>query len=341
MEERYEPLKELGAGNFGVARLVRDKKTKELVAVKYIERGKKIDENVQREIINHMSLRHPNIVRFKEVLLTPTHLAIVMEYAAGGELFARICNAGRFSEDEARFFFQQLISGVSYCHSMEICHRDLKLENTLLDGSPTPRLKICDFGYSKSALLHSQPKSTVGTPAYIAPEVLSRKEYDGKIADVWSCGVTLYVMLVGSYPFEDPEDPRNFRKTISRILSVQYSIPDYVRVSRECRQLLSRIFVANPSKRITVPEIKKLPWFLKNLPKEIMEVEKTNYMVREQDQPSQTVEEIMRIIEEAKKLAEGSKAIDQSVLGLVDADDTEAEADTEELDSSGDFLAPI
>jgi serine/threonine-protein kinase SRK2 len=116
--ERYELVKDIGSGNFGVARLMRDKKTRELVAVKYIERGEKIDENVQREIINHRSLRHPNIVRFKEVMLTPTHLAIVMEYAAGGELFERICNAGRFSEDEARFFFQQLISGVSYCHSM-------------------------------------------------------------------------------------------------------------------------------------------------------------------------------------------------------------------------------
>ncbi|XP_075087490.1 serine/threonine-protein kinase SAPK3-like [Nicotiana tabacum] len=179
MEERYEPLKKLGSGHFGVARLVKDKKTKELVAVKYIERGNKIDKNGQREIINHRSLKHPNIVRFKEVLLTPTHLAIVMEYAAGGELFAKICSAGRFSEDEARFFFQQLISGVSYCHSMEICHRDLKLENTLLDGSPMPR-KICDFSYSKSGLLHSQPKSVVGTPTYIAREVLSRKEYDGK-----------------------------------------------------------------------------------------------------------------------------------------------------------------
>ncbi|KAG2300768.1 hypothetical protein Bca52824_037240 [Brassica carinata] len=78
----------------------------------------------------------------------------------------------------------------------QICHRDLKLENTLLDGSPAPLLKICDFGYSKSSILHSRPKSTVGTPAYIAPEVLSRREYDGKHADVWSCGVTLYVMLV-------------------------------------------------------------------------------------------------------------------------------------------------
>ncbi|KAK9106370.1 hypothetical protein Syun_022381 [Stephania yunnanensis] len=111
-----------------------------------------INANVQREIINHRSLRHPNIVKFKEVILTPTHLAIVMEYASGGELFERICKAGRFSEDEARFFFQQLISGVSYCHTMQVCHRDLKLENTLLDGSPAPRLKIRDFDYSKVLL---------------------------------------------------------------------------------------------------------------------------------------------------------------------------------------------
>ncbi|XP_027191011.1 serine/threonine-protein kinase SRK2E isoform X2 [Cicer arietinum] len=246
--DRYELVRDIGSGNFGVARLMRDKQTDELVAVKYIERGEKIDENVQREIINHRSLRHPNIVRFKEVILTPTHLAIVMEYASGGELFERICNAGRFSEDEARFFFQQLISGVSYCHTMQVCHRDLKLENTLLDGSPAPRLKICDFGYSKSSVLHSQPKSTVGTPAYIAPEVLLKKEYDGKIADVWSCGVTLYVMLVGAYPFEDPEEPKNFRKTIHRILNVQYSIPDYVHISPECRHLISRIFIADPAK---------------------------------------------------------------------------------------------
>jgi len=336
MEERYEPMKELGSGNFGVARLVRDKKTRELVAVKYIERGKKIDENVQREIINHRSLRHPNIVRFKEVLLTPTHLAIVMEYAAGGELFERICSAGRFSEDEARFFFQQLISGVSYCHSMQICHRDLKLENTLLDGSPTPRLKICDFGYSKSALLHSIPKSTVGTPAYIAPEVLQRKEYDGKIADVWSCGVTLYVMLVGAYPFEDPEDPRNFRKTIGRIMSVQYTIPDYVRVSSDCRHLLSRIFGANPTKRITIPEIKQHPWFQKNLPKELIEIEKTNYAEAGNDQLSQSVEEVQRIIQEAKTPGEGSKTRLLSAAGAWDSDDVESEVDV-----SGDYVNAV
>lgn len=337
--DRYEPMKELGSGKFGVARLVKDKKTNDLFAVKYIERGKTIDENVQREIINHRSLKHPNIIRFKEVFLTPTHLAIVMEYAAGGELFKSICNAGRFSEDEARFFYQQLISGVSYCHSMEICHRDLKLENTLLDGSPTPRVKICDFGYSKSGLLHSQPKSTVGTPGYIAPEVLSRKEYNGKIADVWSCGVTLYVMLVGAYPFEDPDDPKDLRKTIARILNAQYSIPDYVRISADCRQLLSRIFVANPAKRITIPDIKQHPWFLKNLPKDLIEGEKTNYSGLDQEKPPiQSVEDIMKIIQEARAPGEASNAsTGQFVVGgSLDPDDLEGELYS---DLSSDFVA--
>ncbi|XVE66923.1 hypothetical protein DITRI_Ditri08aG0119200 [Diplodiscus trichospermus] len=308
--EKYELVKDIGSGNFGIARLMRNKETKELVAMKYIDRGYKIDENVAREIINHRSLRHPNIIRFKEVVLTPTHLAIVMEYAAGGELFERICNAGRFSEDEARYFFQQLISGVSYCHSMQICHRDLKLENTLLDGSPAPRLKICDFGYSKSSLLHSRPKSTVGTPAYIAPEVLSRREYDGKMADVWSCGVTLYVMLVGAYPFEDQEDPKNFRKTINRIMSVQYKIPDYVHISQDCRHLLSRIFVASPSRRISIKDIKSHPWFLKNLPRELTEAAQAAYYRREDPTFSlQSVEEIMKIVEEAKVAPSVSRSI--------------------------------
>ncbi|XP_075483158.1 serine/threonine-protein kinase SAPK7-like [Primulina tabacum] len=333
--DKYEVVKDLGAGNFGVARLLRHKETKELVAMKYIERGHKIDENVAREIINHRSLRHPNIIRFKEVVLTPTHLAIVMEYAAGGELFDRICTAGRFSEDEGRFFFQQLISGVCYCHSMQICHRDLKLENTLLDGKPAPRLKICDFGYSKSSVLHSRPKSTVGTPAYIAPEVLNRREYDGKMADVWSCGVTLYVMLVGAYPFEDPNDPKNFRKTISRIMGVQYTIPDYVYISQDCRHLLSRIFVALPSRRISIKEIKNHPWFLKNLPSDLTETNQAVYY--QKDNPSfslQTIDEIMKIVTEAKTPPPSSRTVPG--FGWGGEVDQEWESDIEEDDDNED-----
>ncbi|CAM8901026.1 hypothetical protein QQ045_009870 [Rhodiola kirilowii] len=340
--DRYDLVKDIGSGNFGIARLMRDKLTKELVAVKYIERGDKIDENVQREIINHRSLRHPNIVRFKEVILTPTHLAIVMEYASGGELFERISNAGRFSEDEARFFFQQLISGVSYCHAMQVCHRDLKLENTLLDGSPAPRLKICDFGYSKSSVLHSQPKSTVGTPAYIAPEVLLRQEYDGKIADVWSCGVTLYVMLMGTYPFEDPDEPKDFRKTIQRILSVQYSIPESIPISDECRHLISRIFVGDPSARITIPDIRNHSWFLKNLPADLMDENMTSDQFEEPDQPMQSLDKIMQIISEATIPAAGSHALNQFVTDNLDMDDyMDDDLDTDsdlDVDSSGEIV---
>ncbi|KAK7316894.1 hypothetical protein RJT34_00682 [Clitoria ternatea] len=321
--DKYEPVKDLGAGNFGVARLMRNKLTKELVAMKYIERGHK-------------------------VVLTPTHLAIVMEYAAGGELFERICSAGRFSEDEARYFFQQLISGVHFCHTKQICHRDLKLENTLLDGSPAPRVKICDLGYSKSSLLHSRPKSTVGTPAYIAPEVLSRREYDGKLADVWSCGVTLYVMLVGAYPFEDQDDPRNFRKTIQRIMAVQYKIPDYVHISQDCRHLLSRIFVANPLrvgylnikeftelKRISLKEIKNHPWFLKNLPRELTESAQAIYYQR--DNPNfhlQSVDEVMKIVGEARNPPPVSRSV--RGFGWEGEEDGEAEDLDEEVEEEED-----
>ncbi|KAL8151916.1 hypothetical protein V2J09_021724 [Rumex salicifolius] len=285
--ERYEVLKDLGSGNFGVAKLVKDKQTGDLFAVKYIERGKKIDEHVQREIMNHRALKHPNIIRFKEVFLTPTHLAIVMEYAAGGELFERICTAGRFSEDEAKYFFLQLISGVSYCHSM-------------------------------SSVLHSQPKSTVGTPAYIAPEVLSKKEYDGKIADVWSCGVTLYVMLVGAYPFEDPEEPRNFKKTIGRILSAHFSIPDYVRISPDCKHLLSRIFVANPEKGDNETEELCI------------------------EDSKQRVEDILPIVEEARTPPQRGLRLPGDLFGgSMDLDDLEADADIDDMEASGDFVCVV
>ena len=177
------------------------------------------------------------------MVLTPTHLGIVMEYASGGELFDRICAKGRFSEPEARYFFQQLLAGVGYCHSLGVAHRDLKLENALLDGAEPPRLKICDFGYSKSSLLHSAAKSTVGTPAYIAPEVLRRAGYDGAKADAWSCGVTLFVMLVGAYPFEDPAKPRDFRATTARIMARQYAFPPGLPLSDGVRDLFDRVFV--------------------------------------------------------------------------------------------------
>uniref|UniRef100_A0A2P2KKR0 non-specific serine/threonine protein kinase n=1 Tax=Rhizophora mucronata TaxID=61149 RepID=A0A2P2KKR0_RHIMU len=193
----------------------------------------------------------------------------------------------------------------------------------------------------QSSVLHSQPKSTVGTPAYIAPEVLSRKEYDGKIADVWSCGVTLYVMLVGAYPFEDPEDPRNFRKTIQRILSVEYSIPDYVRISKECKHLLFRIFVAEPEKRITIPEIEKHPWFVKYMPVEFTEGKERGLENEDKREESQVIEQVLAIVQEGRKHGEEPKLSEHFIGGSMDLDDTDADANLDDTESSGDFVCAL
>lgn len=188
--------------------------------------------------------------------------------AAGGELFTRIASAPaqRFGEAQARFFFGQIMSGISYVHSQKMAHRDLKLENALLmDDGPRPRLAICDFGYTKSTALHSAfHTGNVGTPSYLAPELLTLSQgqtYDGRAVDVWAAGVVLYVMLVGGYPFGDLA---NGRELVRRIASATYSVP--VPLSASCTDLLSKIFVVNPAQRITVADILEHAWMTADPP---------------------------------------------------------------------------
>lgn len=162
-----------------------------------------------------------------------------------------------------------------------------------------------------------------------------------EIADVWSCGVTLYVMLVGAYPFEDPEDPKNFKMTIQKILGVQYSIPDYVHISLECRDLISRIFVANPATRITMPEIKNHPWVLKNLPADLMDGSTVSNQYEEPDQPIQNMNEIMQILAEATIPAAGTRGINQFLTDSLDLDDDMEDLDSDldlDIDSSGEIV---
>ncbi|KAG2451391.1 hypothetical protein HYH02_003992 [Chlamydomonas schloesseri] len=306
---RYEKIKDLNSGTFGFVQLARDKLTGETWAVKFIERGDKITKYVEREIINHRCLVHPHIVQFREVFLTPTHLCIVMEYAPGGDMFEYVVKKNGLREDEARWFFQQLIVGLDYCHRMGVVNRDIKLENTLLDSSPRPLVKICDFGYSKHEKFQSAPGSRVGTPAYLAPEVIlttKGKTYDGKIADIWSCGVMLYVMLVGAYPFERPEDKHDnqkLQKMIQRILHVDYHIPPHVRASEDCKDLLSKILVADPHKRITIDGIYNHKWYLKGLPPGVREM---NDRVQPPPEGLQSVAEIKQLIEEARHVGVGA-----------------------------------
>ncbi|KAK3268682.1 hypothetical protein CYMTET_22831 [Cymbomonas tetramitiformis] len=293
----------LGQGAYGSVHLFEEKSTGLVFAVKFIQRAS-VDEMVSREVLNHSSLRQEHIARFKRTLVTKAgDLAIIMEFASGGDLFAFVTESpgANLPEDMARGYFQQLISGIDYMHSQGICHRDLKLENMLMTGDP-PVIKICDFGFSKNNKLNSNPKTKVGTPAYVPPEILMPKQeqaYDGRAADIWSCGVALHIMLVGMFPFCDPSEPNNDRKTLLNIVQygkgqAPYKPPLYA--SSECRALLSSMLDPDPARRATAEAIKATSWFRTNLaPNLLLETG------QEKEAGSQTSEEVLAVLEEVKK----------------------------------------
>ncbi|MBA0801263.1 hypothetical protein Gohar_011638 [Gossypium harknessii] len=258
---KYELGKLLGCGAFAKVYHARDVDSGQSVAIKAVSKKKVLKggfmAHVKREIAIMRRLRHPNIVKLIEVLATKTKVYFVMEFAKGGELFTRI-SRGRFSEDLSRRYFQQLISAVRFCHSRGVFHRDLKPENLLLDENWN--LKITDFGLSAvtdqirpDGLLHT----LCGTPAYVAPEILAKKGYDGAKVDVWSCGIVLYVLHAGYLPFNDP----NLMVMYRRIYKGEFRFPKWT--SPDLRRFLNRLLDTNPETRITVDEIITDPWFKK------------------------------------------------------------------------------
>lgn len=271
---RFQKVADLARGTFGLVQLALDLSTSRHVAIKFIERGDKVTKNVLREIVNHKRLSHPHIIRLQEVFLTPDYLAIVLEYAAGGNMFQLVLQRKSLSENDARWFFQQIIIALDYCHRVGVANRDIKLENTLLSRAERPVVKICDFGYSKDENLQSAPGSRVGTPAYLAPEVIlttQGNKYNAKAADVWSCGVILYIMLTAAYPFSRPEDQRlspsaRLHAMMQRTLNVEFSVPQQLNISPEGRDLLRRILVRNPIERLTLQQVMQHSWFCSNLP---------------------------------------------------------------------------
>lgn len=262
---KYEIGRTLGEGTFGKVKYATNTETNEAVAIKVLDKEKIQKQNMGAQIKKEISImkmiRHAHVVALKEVLASRTKIFIVLELVLGGELFDKIVSEGRFAEQQARYYFRQLVNGVEYCHAQGVCHRDLKPENLLLDENAN--LKISDFGLSalysgggeqssRSALLHT----TCGTPNYVAPEVLADKGYDGRTADVWSCGVILYVLLAGFLPFDEPTMSALFRK----IQSADFSYPSWF--SSEVRALLDTILVADPSQRVTLQQVKDSAWFV-------------------------------------------------------------------------------
>ncbi|CAI0542864.1 unnamed protein product, partial [Linum tenue] len=258
---KYEVGRTIGEGNFAKVKFARNQETGESVAIKVMAKStilkNKMADQIKREISIMKIVRHPNIVRLHEVLAGRTKIYIILEFVTGGELFDRIVHQGRLKEHEARRYFQQLIDAVDHCHSKGVYHRDLKPENLLLDAAGN--LKVSDFGLSALPqdgvdILHT----TCGTPNYVAPEVLSHQGYDGAAADIWSCGVILYVLMAGYLPFDETDLPTLFKK----INAAEFTCPFWF--SPDAKALIDKILTPNPKKRIRIKEIRRDPWFRRN-----------------------------------------------------------------------------
>ncbi|XP_058199750.1 CBL-interacting serine/threonine-protein kinase 23 isoform X2 [Rhododendron vialii] len=259
---RYELGRTLGEGTFAKVKFARNTETGENVAIKILDKEKvlkhKMIGQIKREISTMKLIRHPNVIRMYEVMASKAKIYIVLEFVTGGELFDKIASKGRLKEDEARKYFQQLINAVDYCHSRGVFHRDSQPENLLLDANGV--LKVSDFGLSalpqqvrEDGLLHT----TCGTPNYVAPEVINNKGYDGAKADLWSCGVILFVLMAGYLPFEES----NLMALYKKIFKAEFTCPPWF--SSSAKKLIKRILDPNPTTRITIAEVIENEWFKK------------------------------------------------------------------------------
>ncbi|XP_061942310.1 serine/threonine-protein kinase BRSK2 isoform X2 [Apis cerana] len=251
----YRLEKTLGKGQTGLVKLGVHCVLGKKVAIKIINREKLSESvlmKVEREIAIMKLIDHPHVLGLSDVYENKKYLYLVLEHVSGGELFDYLVKKGRLTPKEARRFFRQIISALDFCHSHSICHRDLKPENLLLDEKNN--IKIADFGMASLQPAGSMLETSCGSPHYACPEVIRGEKYDGRKADVWSCGVILYALLVGALPFDDD----NLRKLLEKVKRGVFYIPHFV--PPECQNLLKGMIEVDPDKRLTLAEINRHVW---------------------------------------------------------------------------------
>ena len=255
----YSIKETIGKGTFSIVKLGINKKTKEKVAIKILKKKKIIHkedvERIEREINILKKLNHINVIKIYKINEDDEKYYIVMEFCENGELFHYIVERQRLNEDEASFFFYQLINGLEYIHSENIVHRDLKPENLLLGKDNI--LKIIDFGLSNFCEPENFLETPCGSPCYASPEMVCGNKYNGHLIDIWSTGIIVFAMVCGYLPFEDPDNDILFKK----ILKCKIKYPEYL--SNMTINLMKKILVVDPLKRITLEEIKQHPFYLK------------------------------------------------------------------------------
>lgn len=254
LESMYVLGEVIDEGEFGVVRKAVNKRTGDTVAIKTVKHADLMSSD---EVRLQQMVDHCGVVKIFYVLKGERHSHIVMEYMANGSLFDLLCSGRRLSETEARKYFTQVIDAVDACHRAHIAHRDLKVENILLDEND--RIKLADFGLAAEIVPEQLLSGRCGSLNYAAPEVWSRDaQYQGQGADVWSCGAVLYALLTGSTAY----DADDVQTLIRKVRNADYYVNN--RVSDEGNDLLAKIFQVDPAKRICIEDIRKHPWFLQD-----------------------------------------------------------------------------
>ncbi|KAJ8247269.1 hypothetical protein GJAV_G00244340 [Gymnothorax javanicus] len=227
------------------------------VAVKIVNREKLSESvlmKVEREIAILKLIEHPHVLKLHDVYENKKYLYLVLEHVSGGELFDYLVKKGRLTPKEARKFFRQILSALDFCHSHSICHRDLKPENLLLDEKNN--IRIADFGMASLQVGDSLLETSCGSPHYACPEVIRGEKYDGRKADVWSCGVILFALLVGALPFDDD----NLRNLLEKVKLGVFHMPHFI--PPDCQSLLRGMIEVDASKRLTLDQIQKHVWYI-------------------------------------------------------------------------------
>ncbi|XP_029508471.1 serine/threonine-protein kinase Chk1 [Oncorhynchus nerka] len=257
----WDLIQTLGEGAYGEVRLLVNRQTGEAVAVKVIDtsQGKECSENVKKEICINKVLSHPNVVRFFGHRREGPTVYLFLEYCSGGELFDRIEPDLGMPEREAHRFFQQLMAAVEYLHSVGITHRDIKPENILLDDKDN--LKLSDFGLATMFRHRGRERRLnrlCGTLPYVAPELLSKLEFNAQPADVWACGIVLTAMLAGELPWDQPSESC---QEYSDWLQKKTYLSPWKKIKHTPLSLLSKLLQALPEERLSISDLKTDPWF--------------------------------------------------------------------------------
>lgn len=255
----FEIGKPLGKGKFGSVYLAREKRSKYIVAIKVIQKRQMVRANVEvqlrREIEIQSNLRHRNILRMFGYFFDEKRIYLILEYAPGGELYKQLTRKGHFSERTAAKYITELAGALDYCHTKNIIHRDIKPENLLIGVNG--EIKIADFGWSIHAP-SSRRLTLCGTLDYLPPEMVDRREHDEQV-DVWCLGILLYEFLVGKPPFEAEGNSATYR----RIRTLDLRFPRDM--EPDAQDLIRKILVKDPRKRMALSRIPKHPWVIRAL----------------------------------------------------------------------------